>query len=167
MTEGKTGITEERMKKEEIIQAVEAAVQERGCFIVDVTVNAMNDVEIVLEKEDGIVDWDDCAAIDKVVHEAFDQDVEDYSLTVSSAGLDRPFKVLKQYLKAVGSKVDVKFKGGRRLVALLKAATEEAVTLQYTALEAVEGKKKKEKVEHEETCPLAEINSVTPYIDFK
>ena len=159
------------MKKEEIIQAVEAAVQERGCFIVDVTVNAMNDVEIVLEKEDGIVDWivdwDDCAAIDKVVHEAFDQDVEDYSLTVSSAGLDRPFKVLKQYLKAVGSKVDVKFKGGRRLVALLKAATEEAVTLQYTALEAVEGKKKKEKVEHEETCPLAEINSVTPYIDFK
>ena len=167
MTEGKTGITEESMKKEEIIQAVEAAVAERGCFIVDVTVNAMNDVEIVLEKEDGIVDWDDCAAIDKVVHEAFDQDVEDYSLTVSSAGLDRPFKVLKQYLKAVGSKVDVKFKGGRRLVALLKAATEEAVTLQYTALEAVEGKKKKEKVEHEETCPLAEINSVTPYIDFK
>ena len=149
------------MKKEEIIQAVEAAVAERGCFIVDVTVNAMNDVEIVLEKEDGIVDWDDCAAIDKVVH------VEDYALTVSSAGLDRPFKVLKQYLKAVGSKVDVKFKGGRRLVALLKAATEEAVTLQYTALEAVEGKKKKEKVEHEETCPLAEINSVTPYIDFK
>ena len=160
-------MTEGKMKKEEIIQAVEAAVAERGCFIVDVTVNAMNDVEIVLEKEDGIVDWDDCAAIDKVVHEAFNQDVEDYSLTVSSAGLDRPFKVLKQYLKAVGSKVDVKFKGGRRLVALLKAATEEAVTLQYTALETVEGKKKKEKVEHEETCALAEINSVTPYIDFK
>ena len=155
------------MKKEEIIQAVEAAVRERGCFIVDVTVNAMNDVEIVLEKEDGIVDWDDCAAIDKIVHEAFDQDVEDYALTVSSAGLDRPFKVFRQYLKAIGSKVDVKFKGGRRLVATLTAATEDSVTLQYTALEAVEGKKKKEKVEHEETCPLGEINSVTPYIDFK
>ena len=39
------------MKKEEIIKAVEAAVAERGCFIVDVTVNAMNDVEIVIEKE--------------------------------------------------------------------------------------------------------------------
>jgi ribosome maturation factor RimP len=155
------------MKKEEIIQAVEAAVRERGCFIVNVTVNAMNDVEIVLEKEDGIVDWDDCAAIDKIVHEAFDQDVEDYALTVSSAGLDRPFKVFRQYLKAIGSKVDVKFKGGRRLVATLTAATEDTVTLHYTALEAVEGKKKKEKVEHEETCPLAGINSVTPYIDFK
>ena len=155
------------MKKEEIIRAVESAVQERGCFIVDVTVNAMNDVEIVIEKEDGIVDWDDCAAIDAVVHAAFDQDTEDYSLTVSSAGLDRPFKVFRQFLKAVGSKVDVKFKGGRRLVATLTAATEESVTLQYTALETVEGKKKKEKVDHEETYPLADINSVTPYIDFK
>ena len=155
------------MKKEEIIKAVEAAVAERGCFIVDVTVNAMNDVEIVLEKEEGIVDWDDCAAIDKVVHAAFDQDAEDYALTVSSAGLDRPFKVYRQFLKAVGSKVDVKFKGGRRLVATLTAAAEDSVTLQYTALEAVEGKKKKEKVEQEEVCPLADINSVTPYIDFK
>ena len=155
------------MKKEEIIRAVESAVQERGCFIVDVTVNAMNDVEIVIEKEDGIVDWDDCAAIDAVVHAAFDQDTEDYSLTVSSAGLDRPFKVFRQFLKAMGSKVDVKFKGGRRLVATLTAATEESVTLQYTALETVEGKKKKEKVNHEETYPLADINSVTPYIDFK
>ena len=155
------------MTKEQIISAVETAVAERGCFIVEVTVNAMNDVEIVLEKEEGTVDWDDCAAVDKVVHAAFDQDVEDYSLTVSSAGLDRPFKVLRQYLKALGSKVDVKFKGGRRLVATLTGATEDSVTLQYTALEAVEGKKKKEKVEHNDVCPLSEINSVTPYIDFK
>ena len=155
------------MKKEEIIRAVETAVAERGCFIVDVTVSAANDVEIVLEKEEGIVDWDDCAAIDKVVHAAFDQDAEDYALTVSSAGLDRPFKVYRQFLKAVGSKVDVKFKGGRRLVATLVAATEDSVTLQYTALEAVEGKKKKEKVEHEEVCPLADINSVTTFIEFK
>ena len=155
------------MKKEEIIKAVEAAVSERGCFIVDVTVSAANDIEIVLEKEEGIVDWDDCAAIDAVVHAAFDQDAEDYALTVSSAGLDRPFKVYRQFLKAVGSKVDVKFKGGRRLVATLTAATEDTVTLHYTALEAVEGKKKKEKVEHEEVCPIADNNSVTPYIDFK
>ena len=154
------------MKKENIIQAVEAAVAERGCFIVDVTVSAANDIEIVLEKEEGIVDWDDCAAIDAVVHAAFDQDAEDYALTVSSAGLDRPFKVYRQFLKAVGSKVDVKFKGGRRLVATLTAATEETVTLQFTALETVEGQKKKQRVDHCDTFPLTEINSVTPYIEF-
>ena len=155
------------MTKEQIIQAVETAVAERGCFLVEVSLSAANDIEIVIEKEEGIVDWDDCAAIDAVMHAAFDQDVEDYALTVSSAGLDRPFKVFRQYQKAVGTKVDVKFKGGKRLVATLSAATEDSITLQYTALEAVEGKKKKEKVEHEDTFPLTEINSVTPYIEFK
>ena len=155
------------MTKQQIEQAVQAAVAERGCFLVEVSVSAENDIEIVIEKEEGIVDWEDCAAIDKVMHECFNQDEEDYALTVSSAGLDRPFKVLRQYLKAVGTQVDVKFKGGKRLIATLAAATEQDITLQYTALEAVEGKKKKEKVEHNDVYALADINSVTPYIEFK
>ncbi len=155
------------MNKEQIIQAIGPAVAERGCFLVEVTVSAANDIEIVIEKEEGIVDWEDCAALDKVVHEAFDQDVEDYALTVSSAGLDRPFKVLRQYQKAIGTQVDVKFRGGKRIIATLTSADENSIGLKYTALEAVEGKKKKEKVEHEDICPLSEINSVTPYIEFK
>ena len=154
------------MNKEQIIQAVTPAVEQRGCFLVEVSVSAENDIEIVIEKEEGVVDWEDCAAIDQVMHATFNQDEEDYALTVSSAGLDRPFKVLKQYLKAIGSKVDVKFKGGKRLIATLEAATEDSITLNYTALEAVEGKKKKEKVEHTDTFSLTEINSVKPYIEF-
>ena len=155
------------MDRKEIIQAVEPAILERGCFLVDVTVSAANDIEIVIEKEEGSVDWDDCALIDKSFHELFNQDEEDYSLTVSSAGLDRPFKVFRQFKKAIGEKVDVKFKGGRRLIATLSAATEDSVTLSYTALEAEEGKKKKVRVDHEDVFPLSEINSVTPYIEFK
>lgn len=155
------------MNKEQIIQAVTPAVEQRGCFLVEVSVSADNDIEIVIEKEEGVVDWEDCAAIDQVMHAAFSQDDEDYALTVSSAGLDRPFKVFKQFLKARGTKVDVKFKGGKRLIATLEDATQDSVTLSYSALEAVEGKKKKEKVEHKDTCSLAEINSVTPYVEFK
>ena len=154
------------MNKEQIIQAVTPAVEQRGCFLVEVSVSAENDIEIVIEKEEGVVDWEDCAAIDQVMHATFNQDEEDYALTVSSAGLDRPFKVLKQYLKAKGTQVDVKFKGGKRLIATLEDATEDSITLNYTALEAVEGKKKKEKVEHTDTFSLTEINSVKPYITF-
>ncbi len=153
------------MKKETIVPAILPAVEARGCFLVDVTVSAANDIEVVIEKEEGTVDWDDCAAIDQAFHALFDQDAEDYALTVSSAGLDRPFKVFRQFEKAVGSKVDVKFRGGRRLIATLAGAAEDSVTLQYTALETVEGRKKKERVDHLDTFPLAEINSVTPYIE--
>lgn len=171
------GNNSNKMNKEEIIRAIEPILKERNCFLVEVTISADNDIEIVIEREEGTVDWEDCAAIDKVVHEAFSQDDEDYALTVSSAGLDRPLKVQKQYLKALGSLVDVKFKGGRRLTATLTAAdikgsdgkpgTEDSITLSYTALETVEGQKKKQKVQHEDTYPLSDINSVTPYIEFK
>ena len=137
------------MTKEQITQAVEQAVAERGCFLVEVTVSKDNDIEVIIEKEEGVVDWEDCAAIDKVVHEAFDQDVEDYALTVSSAGLDRPFKVAKQYLKAIGTQVDVWMKGGKKVKGILNAYTEEAVTVDQTVI------------------PFAQINSVRPVIDFK
>lgn len=155
------------MNKEYIVEKIAPAVASAGCFLVDVTVSADNDVEIVIEKAEGSVDWDDCSAVDKSFHELFDQDVEDYALTVSSAGLDRPFKVLRQFEKAVGTRVDVRFRGGKRLVATLTAADEESVTLAYSALELVEGKKKKVRVDHEDRFLLSEINSVTPYIEFK
>jgi ribosome maturation factor RimP len=137
------------MTKEQIIKAVETAVAERGCFLVEVTVSKENDIEIIIEKEEGVVDWEDCAAIDKVMHEAFDQDVEDYSLTVSSAGLDRPFKVLRQYQKAIGSKVDVWMKGGKKVKGVLEAASEESIV--------VDG----------ESIGFDVINSVRPVVEFK
>lgn len=137
------------MTKEQITKAVEQAVAERGCFLVEVAVSKDNDIEIIIEKEEGVVDWEDCAAIDKVVHETFDQDVEDYALTVSSAGLDRPFKVARQFQKAIGTQVDVWMKGGKKVKGVLKAWTEEAVTVDETVI------------------PSAQINSVRPVIEFK
>ena len=136
------------MNKEQIINAVETAVTERGCFLVEVTVSKDNDIEIVIEKEEGVVDWEDCAAIDRVMHETFNQDEEDYALTVSSAGLDRPFKVMKQFQKALGTRVEVWLKGGKKVKGVLDAATEESIVVDGTAL------------------PFESINSVRPLIDF-
>ena len=70
------------MDKELIKKAIEPELAQRGCFLVEVSVSADNDIEIVIEKEEGMVDWEDCAAIDRLMHEVFDQDVEDYALTL-------------------------------------------------------------------------------------
>lgn len=155
------------MKISEIIDAVGDAIVARKCFIVEINVSKDNDVEIVIESEDSNVVLDDCVEISRRFEECFDRTVEDYSLTVTSAGLDQPFKVLKQYLKAVGTQVEAALKGGRKFVAELVGADENSVTLKYRAREAVEGKKKKELVEHCETFGYDEINYVRPHIDFK
>lgn len=150
----------------DIRKAMEPEVEARGCFIVEITVSSDNDIEFVFEKEEGIVDMGDCVALNDIFLDKFDRDIEDYALTMTSAGLDQPFKVLKQYKKAIGEKVEAKIKGGKKLVATLTDATEESITLKYSVKEAVEGKKKKELVEHVDTFPMTEVNSVRPYIEF-
>lgn len=155
------------MKISEIIDAISETVVARKCFIVEINVSKDNDVEIVIESEDSNVVLDDCVEISHKFEECFDRTVEDYSITVTSAGLDQPFKVLKQYRKAVGTEVEAALKGGKKFVATLQAADEGSVTLKYSVREAVEGKKKKELVEHCDTFQLSELNWVRPHIDFK
>ncbi len=155
------------MEKGQILESIGKAVQERGCFIVDVSVSNDNDIVISIEKETGDVDLEDCVSVNDAFLAAFDKDVEDYSLTVTSAGLDQPFKVLKQYVKAVGSAVEARLKGGKKIVGILTEADENGICLRYSRKETVEGKKKKAVVDHEDRFGFAEINSVSPHIVFK
>ncbi len=155
------------MKVSDIIDAIGDEIVARGCFFVDISVSKDNDIVLTIESENGKIELDDCVSLSRFFETKFDREAEDYSLTVSSAGLDQPFKVAKQYTKAVGSKVEVLLKGGKKMIAVLEAADAESVTLKYSAKEAVEGKKKKEIVEHVDTFALDQVNSVKYYIDFK
>ena len=149
-----------------IKDAINDEIVARGCFIVDVSVSKDNDITLTIESEQGTIELDDCVSLSRYFETKFDREVEDYSLTVSSAGLDQPFKVLRQFVKAVGSKVEVSLKGGKKIVAVLEAADEESITLKYSAKEAVEGKKKKELVEHVDRFTMDQVNAVRPFIEF-
>ena len=154
------------IKTSDIIDAVGGEIVARGCFIVDVSVSKDNDIVLTIESENGKIELDDCVSLSRYFETRFDREAEDYSLTVSSAGLDQPFKVFRQYLKAVGTKVEVQLKGGKKMVAVLEAADEESITLKYSAKEAVEGKKKKELVEHIDRFTMEQVNSVMAFIEF-
>ena len=154
------------MNVSEIKDALQSELVARGCFLVDVSVSKDNDIVVTIESENGKIELDDCVSLSRYFETCFDREAEDYSLTVSSAGLDQPFKVFKQFEKAVGTKVEVQLKGGRKMIALLEAADEDSVTLKYSVKEAVEGKKKKELVEHVDRFTMDQVNAVRPFIEF-
>ena len=154
------------MNVSEIKDALQSELVARGCFLVDVSVSKDNDIVVTIESENGKIELDDCVALSRYFETQFDREHEDYSLTMTSAGLDQPFKVFKQYQKAVGTKVEVMLKGGKKMVALLEAADQESVTLKYSVKEAVDGKKKKELVEHVDRFTMDQVNSVRPFIEF-
>ena len=159
-------ITNKYMKISEIIDAIGSEIVARGLYLVDVTISKDNDVEVTIESEEGKVELEDCVAISRFFETKFDRETEDYALTVTSAGLDQPFKVFKQFERAVGKKVEVQLKGGKKMVAVLEAADQESITLKYSQKEAVEGKKKKEIVEHVDRFTMDQVNSVKPFIEF-
>ncbi len=155
------------IKTSDIIEAIESEIAARGCFIVDVCVSKDNDIVLTIESEKGKIELEDCVSLSRFFESKFDREIEDYSLTVSSAGLDQAFKVFKQYRKAVGAKVEVQIKGGKKMIAVLEDADQESITLKYSVKEAIEGKKKKELVEHIDRFTMDQINAVRYYIDFK
>lgn len=154
------------MEKEQILKAIAPTVEQRGCFIVDVTLGNDNDIVLTIEKKNGDMDLEDCVCVNDAFLGLFDKDVEDYSLTVTSAGLDQPFKVPGQFTKAIGSPVEARLKGGRKLAGVLTAADEEGICLRYSQKETVDGKKKKVTVEHEDRFSFEEVSSVAPHIVF-
>ena len=105
--------------KEALGETIINYLNDNGLFLVDIEVSQDNDITITIERHEGSVKVDDCIAIDRIVGAAFNRDDEDYSLTVTSAGLDQPFKVLDQYKKFCGSEVEVVLKKGGKVKGIL------------------------------------------------
>jgi hypothetical protein len=75
--------------------------------------------------------------------------------------------VVKQYEKFTGKEVEVLFKSGVKLIAILACYEEGKVELLYSKLEKIEGKKRKVKTEYREWYRLDTIKTMKPFINFK
>ena len=76
------------MDRTEFEKVVEKAVAERGCSLVDIMFNDDDNVfEVTIDKADADVELADCEYVHRAVLAAFDRNIEDYALTVGSAGI--------------------------------------------------------------------------------
>lgn len=70
-------------------KVIDLASAERGCTIVEVSFDDDDNVfEVIIDKDGSDVSLEDCEYIHRAVLAAFDRNIEDYSLTVSSRGID-------------------------------------------------------------------------------
>ena len=153
--------------KEALGETIINYLNDNGLFLVDIEVSQDNDITITIERHEGSVKVDDCIAIDRIVGAAFNRDDEDYSLTVTSAGLDQPFKVLDQYKKFCGSEVEVVLKKGGKVKGILSRYDDGGFELTTSKMVKKEGFKKK--VQEDTVTPyrFEEVKSCKPVIKFK
>ncbi|MEN6619650.1 MAG: ribosome assembly cofactor RimP [Rikenellaceae bacterium] len=152
--------------KETILNLIDNYLNDNSLFLVDIKINSENDIEITIDSSE-VVDISNCVDISKIIGGGLDREIEDYSLTVTSAGLDQPFKILRQYLKFVGKEVEVVFKNGTKQIGTLSDAQEDKIELIFFKMEKVEEKKKREKIEIREHYSMTEIKSTKPFINFR
>ena len=148
--------------KEEIRKVVEPKIKELDGFLVDVKVNTANVITIFFDRTEG-VQVEHCLEISKYVEEHFDRQLEDYELTVCSAGIDNAFMVDEQYKKNIGKEVGVLLANGKRKTGLIISYDEALV------LEVAKKKKgsRKEYILEQVNISKEEIKETKLKINFK
>jgi len=97
----------------DIRNIAEERIKKIGGYLVDIKISYTNDITILFDKIDG-VNFNDCSDLSRYIEARFDRDEQDYSLTVCSPGIDKPFLVEEQYKKHIGKEVKVLLKDGKR-----------------------------------------------------
>ena len=157
------------ISKEQVRALAQARIDEldRGLFIVSISISKSNSIQLELDKTEGYVAIEDCISVSRNVEHNLDREETDFELHVSSAGLDKPLRVLQQFVKNIGREVEVMMNNKTEKKGVLLAINEQTMTLQTTRVEKLEGKKKKETIVEDEIIPMTEIKETKIVISFK
>lgn len=126
------------------IQAVEkliGSLLKDDIFLVSIKIKPTNNFKIYLDADSGL-GIDKCIKINRALYKIMEEmgmyPEGDFSLEVSSPGLDEPLKLVRQYKKNVGREVEIITHDEAKKEGKLTEVTEEKITIEYT-----EGKGKK------------------------
>ncbi len=154
------------MDKNKILDIAEKLLADSSLFVVDLKISPSNQIELLIDS-DTSVSIDSCIELSRAIEAEFDREVEDFELTVASAGIGQPLKVLRQYKKLVGKPVELVLKSGEKIKATLSSATDEGISVSYMEKVLLEGKKRKTEVERVKDYSFDEIKSTVEELDFK
>ena len=110
-------------------------------FFVDMKVKPTNNIKIFLDADSGL-GIEKCIKINRRLYRQVEEmgfyPEGDFSLEVSSPGIDEPLKMLRQYVKNIGRTVEVTLNDDTIKEGALLEANEENIVIEFT-----EGKNKK------------------------
>src|ERR1700753_1606036 len=133
----------------ETIKTVEGLVQailtaEPGYFLVDVRIKPTNNVKVFIDGDQGIP-IEKCVQVNRALYKKIEEialfPADDFSLEVSSPGLDEPLKLHRQYKKNVGRQVELTLQDGSKAEGRLLEVGEDGIIIEQT-----KGRNKKKEV---------------------
>lgn len=150
------------------IQQIEQLVEkllstETEFFCVHVRIKPTNNIKVFIDGDNGIT-IEKCVQLNRklykmIVEELLYTDGE-FSLELSSPGVEEPLRMHRQYLKNKGRNVEVVFTDGSKKEGILQEVAEQDIIIEHT-----EGKGKKA-VTQQLVIPFSNIKTTTVQIKF-
>lgn len=156
------------MDQQTSIQAIEELAGQiiegdSDIFLVSVRIKPTNNFKIYFDADSGL-SIEKCIKINRAMYKTIEEKGwypdGNFSLEVSSPGVDEPLKMLRQYKKNVGRKLEVVLNDDSKKEGKLISVGEGAITIEYT-----EGKNKKA-VTHTKEIAFTDIKQATVQISF-
>ena len=131
-------------------------------FLVDMVIKPGNHISVFIDG-DHRVNIEVCRELSHFLEDSLDRETEDFDLTVSSSGADRPLKLPRQYTKNIGNDLEIVTVAGAKITGKVLNADDD-----HVEIEQVPGKKsKKEQEKIIITLKFDEIKSAKEVISFK
>ena len=140
------------MEKDTLIKALEQKVEalvagEPSHFLVEIRIKPTNNIKVFIDADQG-VQLSDLINYNRKLYKDLEESGlfpnDDFSLEVSSPGLDEPLKLHRQYKKNLGRYVEVTLKDTTKQEGKLIESTEDGIVI-----EVEEGKGKKKTIKQE------------------
>ena len=155
---------------ETLIQTVEKLVtdlltEEKGDFLVSVKINPTNNIKVFVDSDgEGGMTIDKCVRYNRALYKQLEEQAifpeGNFSLEVSSPGIDEPLKLTRQYQKNKGRLIEVTFTDDSVKLGTLLEVTDEDIIIEQTT-----GKGKKAET-HQFVIPFSNIKTTTVQIQF-
>ena len=147
---------------EKVIELLGPLLDGTDIFVVNIKVKPINNIKVYLDADGGF-SIEKCSSINRKLYGLIEAAQlfpdGDYSLEVSSPGVDEPLIQPRQYKKNVGRTVTVTDLGGKEKTGVMKDVTDAAITL------AIKGAKPKDPTITTE-IPIADIKKTVVQIIF-
>ncbi|MEO8823789.1 MAG: ribosome assembly cofactor RimP [Ginsengibacter sp.] len=106
---------------------------EKELFLVEVKIAPGNKVTVLLDGDKGVT-IDNCTVINKTLYKFTEENEifenNNFSLEVSSFGVDRPLQLLRQYKKNIGRKVEIVINDGTKTEGTLTDVDENEIKIE-------------------------------------
>jgi ribosome maturation factor RimP len=147
------------LNKSKIATVVENYLGGSDRYLVDVEVTKTNVVDVYVDGDEGIT-ISECVDISRFIETNFDRDLEDYELRVSSPGLDKPFRLKRQYKRYLHRDIRVILKDGNEVSGNLTDFSDEKLVIRLKG-------KKNNKEDRMREIYFGDIREGWPVISFR